>query len=152
MILYKWFYSTYLATTPSIITSNYSGILSSSSPKFARPGGNTDYYYCYQAIQVTVYTSGIYNFTSSSSMDTYGYFYNSPFNPSSPSHSLITSDDDSGGGNGQFQIRSSLQFGRTYVLVVTTYNNADRGSFSIRVTGPASVGLISITSIASESI
>ncbi len=94
---------------------------------------------------MTVYTSGIYNFTSSSSIDTYGYLYNIPFNPSYPSQSLITSDDDSGSGNGQFKIRSSLQSGRTYVLVVTTYKNVDRGSFSIRAAGPASVGMTSIT-------
>jgi len=117
---------------------------------FSRVYGNTRKYY-YQAIQVTVYTTGTYNFTSSSSIDTYGYFYNVPFDPSYPSQNLITSDDDSG-GNQQFQIRISLQSGHKYVLVVTTYGSSVTGSFSVRVTGPASVGLTSITPPKSRSI
>jgi len=55
------------------------------------------------------------------------------------------SDDDSGSGNGQFKISDSLQSGRTYVLIVTTYGSSVTGSFSIRAAGPASVGMTSIT-------
>jgi len=84
-------------------------------------------------------------------MDTYGYFYNNAFDPSYPSQSLITSDDDSG-GNRQFQIRGSLQSGHKYILVVTTDGSSITGSFSVRVTGPASVGLTSITPPKSRSI
>ncbi len=100
---------------------------------------------------MTIYTTATYNFTSSSSMDTYGCFYNVPFDPSYPFQSLITSDDDSAGSQ-QFKISRSLQSGRTYVLIVTTYSDRVRGSFSITAVGPASVGLTSITPISSESI
>jgi hypothetical protein len=140
-----------LATTSPVISLTYSGILSSNSPLFSRPNGNAGYYYYYQAIQVTIHTTATYNFTSSSSMDTYGCFYNVPFDPSYPFQSLITSDDDSGDSQ-QFQVRGSLQSGHTYILVVTTYGSSVTGSFSVRVTGPASVGLTSITPPKSRSI
>jgi hypothetical protein len=129
--------------TPSIILATYSGILSSISPMFSRPNSYAGSYY-YQTIQVTVYTTGTYTFTSTSSIDTYGCFYEVPFDPSYPSENLITYDDDSA-GNGQFRISRSLQSFRTYVLVVTTWSNAATGSFLITAVGPALVGFTSIT-------
>jgi hypothetical protein len=77
-------------------------------------------------------------------MDTYGYLYNDPFNPSYPSQNMIASDDDSN-GNLQFRITRSLQAGYTYVLVVTTSSATVTGSFWITADGPAPVGLSSIT-------
>jgi hypothetical protein len=66
-----------------------------------------------------------------------------------PSDNLIASDDD-GGGNGQFKITRYLQFGRTYILVVTTHGSGTTGSFSIRVTGPASLDMTAFTRTTSE--
>jgi hypothetical protein len=109
----------------------------------------TGYFY-YQAIQVTVAVGGSYTFTSNSLFDAYGYLYNGFFDPLYPSQNLIASDDDSGGGNGQFQISRSLQSGRIYILVVTTYNTGITGSFTIRATGPASAAMTLFTSTASE--
>ncbi len=129
--------------------STYSGILSSSSPRFTRANINTGNFY-YQAIQVVVSTTGTYTFTSTSSFDAYGYLYDGSFNPLSPSQNLITSDDDSGGGNGQFQITRSFQSGRTYILVATTYSASITGSFSIRATGPASAAMTLFTPTTSE--
>ncbi len=97
MVLHKWFCLTCLAATSSTISSTYSDILSSSSPRFVRPNGTIGNYYYYQAIQVTLSAAGTYSFTSSSSMDTYRYLYYDSFDPSYPSRSLITSDDDSAG-------------------------------------------------------
>ncbi len=91
-----------------------------------------------------VYTTGTYNFTSSSLFDSYGCLYDGSFNPLYPLHNLITTDDE-GGGNMQFQIGRSLQSGRIYILVVTTYNTGITGSFTIRAGGPASVYMTSIT-------
>jgi hypothetical protein len=88
--------------------------------------------------------TGTYTFLSSSSIDTYGCFYNDPFNPYNPSQNYVTSNDDGGGGN-QFGFNVSLVFGRTYVLVVTTYGTTVTGSFSIRASGPAWVGLTAFT-------
>ena len=123
--------------------STYHGILSSSSPRFTRPGDNTGYYY-YKAIQVTISVSGTYNFTSSSSIDTCGYLYTGSFNSSYPLQNLITSDDDSG-GNQQFHISHGLQSGYTYILVITTFATLETGNFLIRMAGPESVNPIPIT-------
>ncbi len=91
-------------------------------------------------------TTGTYNFTSSGSFDSYGCLYDGSFNPHYPSQNLITTDDD-GGGNRQFQIGRSLQSGRTYILIVTTYSTDITGSFTIRVGGPASAYMTLITPI-----
>lgn len=136
---------TCLATNSLVTSSNYSGSFSSSSPKFSRPDGGSSKYY-YHAIQVTVNTTGTYNFTSSSSINTYGYFYNDIFNASYPSQNLIASDDH-GNSFGQFEISHHLESRYVYVLIVTTLDNITERSFSIITTGPNSVHMISIVSL-----
>jgi hypothetical protein len=128
---------------PPTVSSLYSGILSSSSPTFTRPNSNTGYYY-YQAIQVTVSTAGRYTFASTSSMDTYGCLYSDSFDPSSPSQNIITSDDDGDGGS-QFRINVTLQSGRIYVLVVTTFGASTAGTFTITAVGSGSANMIPVT-------
>jgi len=132
-----------LAPVSAYDVSTYSGILSSSSARFTRANINTGNFY-YQAIQVVVSTTSTYNFTSTSSFDAYGCLYDGSFTPLYSSQSLITTDDD-GAGSGQFQIDRSLQSGRTYILVVTTYNIGITGSFTIRAGGPASVYMTAYT-------
>ncbi|CAF3781097.1 unnamed protein product [Adineta steineri] len=128
-----------LGTTSNIVSTTYSGSLSSSSPIFVRPDKSSGHYY-YQAIQVTVSTFGTYIFTSTSSKDTYGCFYSDSFDPSYPLQNLITTDDD-GASNSQFRISATLQSSRTYILIITTYDTNTIGSFVITVNGPASVAL-----------
>jgi hypothetical protein len=53
---------------------------------------------------------------------------------------LLESNDDEAGDR-QFQISSTLQYGQTYVLVVTTYSNRVTGSFSIGAVGPGWIGM-----------
>ncbi len=124
--------------------------MSSNSPRFSRPNSNTGSQYSYQAVEVVVYTTGMYTLTSNSSFNAYGYLYDGSFNPLYPSQSLIMSDDGSGGGNGQFQISRSLQSGRTYILVVTTYSAGITGSFTIKAGGPSSVYMMAFTPITRE--
>jgi hypothetical protein len=62
---------------------------------------------------------------------------------------LITTDDD-GAGKGQFQISRNLQFGSTYILVVTTFSTDITGSFTIRAGGPSSVYMMAFTPIIRE--
>ena len=96
-------------------------------------------------------TSGTYSFTSVSSIDTYGYLYNSPVDPSNPSQNLITSDDDGGGGT-QFRVQSYLSSGSSYVLIVTTYSTNVFGSFAVRAFGPSSIDLTEFTPSTSRPI
>ena len=111
---------------------------------FTRPSATTGSSYYYQAIQVYISTGGKYTFTSTSSMDTYGYFYSGSFDSSNPSRNFIGSDDDSG-GSGQFRVNVTLSYGGTYILVVTTFPPNIIGSFSITRLGPATVRWTSIT-------
>ena len=134
------------------MTSGYSGALSAGSPVFQRPDGDAGTSYYYEAIQVTIPTSGTYVFTSDSTIDTMGYLYNSSFDPSKPLKNLIMEDDDSGDIPLQFRMRVYLQSGRTYVLVVTTHWDVSTGSFSVSAFGPSPLSLVSITPSTSQPI
>ncbi len=83
-----------------------------------------------------VNTTGTYTFkTSSSIADTYGYLYQGNFYPTYPSYNIVTQDDDAA-GNGQFQLTATLRSDITYILVFTTYQPNNTGSFSIVASGP----------------
>lgn len=106
-----------------------------SSSSFTRPGGSYASYYYYKPIKLVVSISDTYELTSHSSMDTYGLLYETFFIASNPnSASLLASDDDSGGSR-QFRIRSRLESGKVYVLVVTTSSAYVTGSFTVNVSG-----------------
>jgi hypothetical protein len=92
---------------------------------------------------MTAYTSGIYSFASESFIDTYGCFYSYPFNPYNPTQNLMADDDDGTNSNQQFRINITLSYGRTYILVVTTYRESTTGNFLVRALGPASISLTS---------
>lgn len=79
-------------------------------------------------------------------MDTVGYLYADSFSPSSPQTNLLVADDDSA-GNRQFRLIYTLEPGKRYILVLTTYSENTIGAFSIKVTGPAHVSLTSINDI-----
>lgn len=98
---------------------------------------------------MTIPTDGIYTFLSGSSIDDYGYLYQTTFSAASPGTNIVTSDDDSGGA-ARFRFSISLQAARTYVLVITTYGTSTTGAISVFVTGPGRVTLTrSSTSAAS---
>ena len=61
--------------------------------------------------------------TSTGGYDTYGYLYDAYFN-------LLSSNDD-GFGDGQFQIKYTLEAGKTYYLGVKYYFSSDSGSFDV---------------------
>jgi len=100
-------------------------------------------FYC-QPIQVTVSIAGNYQFRSSSTLDTRGYFYRTSFNPSNTTENLIADNDD-GGGQLQFRIRVYLELGQTYILVVTTHVVNVTGSYSVSASGPSLAGLVPLT-------
>ncbi|UJR24221.1 hypothetical protein I4U23_027188 [Adineta vaga] len=139
--------TTTTTTILPIITSTYSGILSSNNLQFARPTSNSNNYY-YQAFEITAPVNGAYIFTSSSTIDTYGYFYSDSFDSLNPDLNLIASNDD-GDDNRQFRINIILQFQRKYILVVTTFEYNIRGDFLIKIVGPTSLDLTPIKQIKS---
>ena len=111
---------------------------------YSRSENSTSTHY-YDAIQVIVNTTGTYNFTSSSNIDTYGFLYQGSFYPFEPSINLLVQDDDNA-GNGQFKLSVFLQAGVPYTLVVTTFGERVTGEFSIIATGPSAVSFISSNS------
>ncbi|CAF1625767.1 unnamed protein product [Rotaria magnacalcarata] len=119
----------------TIVSSTYSSAWTTNSQKFARISGGVANYY-YEAIRVIVNTSGNYNITSSSNIDTYGYLYASSFYPSNISLNLIPQDDGSG-GNLQFKFTRFVDSSVVYILVATTYSGGVMAPFSIIVSGPS---------------
>ncbi|CAF0767858.1 unnamed protein product [Adineta ricciae] len=130
------------------VISDYSSMLTSNSEKFSRfvqYGFTADYNYTmnysstplhyYEAIRITVYTSGHYRLKSASNFDSYGQLYTWYFDPNNPSMNLFYQDDDAG-GNRQFQISAYLQAGVLYILVFTTFGEGQLGSFRVVATGP----------------
>ncbi len=88
-------------------------------------------------------TTGTYNITSLSKMDTWGFLYNGTFYPFESSVNLATLDDDNGGNN-QFKLTVFLQAGVPYTLVVSTNSPNVTGSFSVVGSGPDYVYFIPI--------
>ena len=114
--------------------SNYSNALTTNSYTYTRYGASGSYYY--HAVEVRVNRTGDYTFGTSSTIgDTFGYLYQGNFYPTYPQYNLITQDDDASGNN-QFRLTATLRADITYILVFTTYNQFERGSFEISASGP----------------
>ena len=126
-----------LATSTALVPSHYSSALTSHSGIYIRPGQITRSFY-YEAIVLIVYSTGNFVVRSSSILDTYGYLYNSSFNPLYPFDNLIASDDDSGGSR-QFLLNVTLTYGHSYTLVVTTFPPNITGSYRIEALGPSTM-------------
>lgn len=77
---------------------------------------------------------------SSSSIDSYGYFYRISFNASNPTENLIASDDD-GAGDRQFSIEVDLENNTNYVLVFSAYYAQITGSFTVIGSGIGTIHL-----------
>ncbi|CAM4922448.1 unnamed protein product [Rotaria socialis] len=134
--------STSSFTPSTVVNSSYSSTWTTNSQTFARISGGVANYY-YQAIRMIVNTSGNYNITSSSNVDTYGYLYATAFYPSNISLNLIAQDDDSGGSM-QFKFVRFFNSSVVYILVATTYSGGVMAPFSIIVSGPSRVSLLYI--------
>lgn len=120
--------------------SNYSNVLTTNSLRYTRHGTPSGTFY-YHAIEVRVNRTGDYKFRTGSTIpDTFGYLYQGNFYADYPSYNLITSDDD-GSGNNQFLLTATLRSDVTYILVFTTYNQQQTGSFEVSASGPGYASL-----------
>lgn len=117
----------------------YSGSLSSASGLFGGINQATANY-SYEAIQVIAATSGTYVFTSAtgSNLKLNGYLYNNTFYPTNPLTNLIARGDGNSGSL-NFNLSSALEAGKEYILVVTSDNQTNTGSFNVTATGPGTV-------------
>ncbi|CAF4125644.1 unnamed protein product, partial [Adineta steineri] len=128
----------------STVISTYSSFLTPNSATFTRPSVVTGRYY-YAVVQVSISTPGVYQFSSFSSIDTYGYFYNDTFKSIDPSSHLIAENDDDASDDKQFLISIDLQSNRRYTLVTTTHGTSVTGSIKIIAVGPAAVDMVLIS-------
>lgn len=125
---------------PFAVNTTYTSSWTTNSAWFTRYNYVTGTYY-FDAYRVTVPTTGYYRCTTLSTIDTYGYFYNGTFTPSTPGTNLITWDDDSG-GSAQFQLVGVLQANVVYVLIATTYGSNIVGPYTLLASGPSTVNIV----------
>ena len=108
----------FLVTTIPSLLSYYLNALLPISPILYRPNGDSKGYY-YHAMDITVFTSGTYSLSITSSIGTMSYLFDTSFDPSNLSMNLINMDDNSL-ANREVRMGVSLQSGRKYILVVPT--------------------------------
>ncbi len=130
-----------------MLNTTFASNFSNRNPSYSRPNGQNLTYF-YDTYQVRVSTAGYYLFTSVSLVDTIGYFYNTTFNPLSPSKNLLYWDDDAGVSD-QFAFMYYLQPNIVYMLVVTTFNSSVTGSYTVVVSGSARVTLVRTSNMTS---
>ena len=128
----------YSLVTRWSVQSSYSSAWTIESQSYCRTSCAVSQNYYYEAIEVRVGAHGTFSLASKSRVDTYGYLYNSSFDPFSPSLNLLLQDDESG-YNRQFKLTFVFEPDLIYILVVTTFNSNTTGSFSISGSGPGSV-------------
>ena len=125
-------------------TTNYSSSLTSNSALFTRPGGSGSFYY--ETLELNCTATGVYNFTSSSIISTYGYLYTNQFNSANLSANLVTSN----GGTGQIIITFTLQAGIRYIFIFTTYYPSTTGLFTLYISGPSTTTVLPINALPSS--
>lgn len=140
----------------TVASTNYgnkvSGMLVEDSPIYNRPGGdgvtvysaagegaNAGYYRTHTFVAPTTGIVSIETIGGSlngafSPYDTYLSLYQDEFSPANPAINFLMGDDDSGTLPYSSKITYDLTEGATYVLVVTTYGNGERGGYEIQAT------------------
>jgi hypothetical protein len=144
---------TYTPSSTSVATFTCSGALTSGSPTFQRPIGSNSpptslesgsYYY--RTIAFTVSANGWYVLQTSSASfpvsdhDLFNVLYQTSFNPASPLTNSVESNDDSGTANLPL-IDRTLSAGVVYILVTTTFETLDTGTFTDTIEGAGVVTL-----------
>jgi hypothetical protein len=114
----------------------YFSSLSTKNQIYSRKCDKQNFYY--ESIQVKVNTTGYYSFRSYSTIDTSEFIYKNTFNPLNPLENLLDAEDDIC-SNLYFRLNIHLSDDMTYVLVMTTYQFQETGTFSITVQGPNKV-------------
>lgn len=137
---------------PPLYQTIYSSELTTRSQVYCRDRCSTPDYqydfdddYYYEAILMNVSKAGDFTITSQSNINTYGYLYETRFDPFDTSLNLLMEDDNSG-SNEQFKLTTFLRPSTIYVLVATTFSPHVMGKFSIIASSMSSISLIGISS------
>jgi hypothetical protein len=106
--------------------------LTTNSSKYSPKVCSIAHHNYYEALQLTVLTTGYYRFSSKSSIDLNGHIYQGMFDPHFPSRNPIAERRE----QTDFQMSIYLEVEMNYVLVVTTSIGNQTGAFSITAAGP----------------
>ena len=128
--------SSNIESSYSFVKSIYSSNLTRDSPTYS-PHCRAAVFY-YDAVQLTVVTTGWYRLWSASSFEPSGYFYQDNFNPLNPFQNLLLKDHESCDSI-QFALRVYLESNTKYILAVTSFWPNTTGTFSIHVAGPQNI-------------
>ena len=120
------------------LQTTYTSQLTKGSPVYPRICGKGNYHY--ETIEINIQLNGSYIFDTNSTMKLYGYIYTNEFDPSYPNKHLLTQSNFSC-YEYRFQLGSYLEANKAYILLITTLNPNERGSFTLLITGPQNVTL-----------
>ncbi|CAF1649315.1 unnamed protein product [Rotaria magnacalcarata] len=125
-----------IATTSnySLVQSMNSSALTINSQRFCHPTPCIAAMHFYQVIALNVSMDDKYTIQCHSCMDTYGYLFNTTFDPTDTTKNLVEEGDDYGSSTDIF-LTVTLQRSIRYILVSTTYSLSVLGPFSITSTG-----------------
>jgi hypothetical protein len=123
--------------------------LTTNNPTYDRFGDSDKYHY--EAIKISVPVTDGYYIGSNSSIDTYGYIYLNSFNPLNTEENLIIGDDDNG-DDSQFLIEMEFISTKTYILVVTAYDQNTTGPFVVFAAGSNAVKFTSMNNISTTTV
>lgn len=112
---------------------NYSSVLTEQNQIYMRECGKGNYYY--ETIEINIKIDGYYSFVCLSQIKTYAYLYKNQFDSFDPNKNLIL-EDGKRVSIYQFAFFIDLYVNQTYILLVTTVNPNEKGSFSIVSSGP----------------
>jgi hypothetical protein len=115
----------------TIIQLVYSSILTTNSSKYSPKDCSIAHHNYYEALKLTLLTTGYYRFSSNSSIGLNVYIYQGMFDPHFPSCNLIAEKHE----ETDFQMSLYLEVKMNYVLVVTTSIGNQTGTFSITGAG-----------------
>lgn len=90
----------------------------------------------YDAYRFKPSVGGVYTFLSVASFDNFSFLYDAPFLPGLPSFHALIGNDDLGDAT-QSGFTYTLVADQAYFFVTTGYGNADFGSFTNTISGPA---------------
>lgn len=144
--------ATALIFTPAVTYTGFvapavlDGSLASTDPTFNRPLSGTPpaglssvgTAVYYDVVQFQVSTTGTYTLTNTASaIDAFSILYQNSFDPAAPLTNAIDADDDTNGNDPVHTV--SLTAGVTYILVTTSFDNAEVGAYTWAVAGPGSL-------------
>ena len=109
----------------------HSSVLTTNSRAYSLTDCSVPDYY-YEALQLSILTTGYYRLSSNSIVGLHGYIYQNTFDPSAPLFNLLVEKD----GELGFRLSIFLEANMAYVLVVTSVVPNQTGAFSIGAAGP----------------